>query len=69
VVVRNAWQTAILHGQGFVAKNLKEVVGELKDWNKSSLGDLEKHIARKKKTWRLVEGRRSHRRMYKKNIS
>jgi hypothetical protein len=49
VVVRNAWQTVIQHGQAFVAENLKEVVGELKDWNKSSLGDLEKRIARTKK--------------------
>jgi hypothetical protein len=48
-VVKNAWKHADRHEPRLVSGNLKEVAGELKDWSRTSVGDLEKCIARTKR--------------------
>jgi hypothetical protein len=48
-IVMNAWKHADRHGIGSVMGNIKEVAGELIDWSKTSLGNLENRISRTKK--------------------
>jgi exonuclease III len=48
-VVQNAWEREVQGRGGNVTDAIQGVAADLKDWNKSSLGNLEKRIAKIKK--------------------
>ncbi len=48
-VVSNAWRLSMNTGTGRVADAVRDVAGDLWDWSRNILGDLEKRIKKVKK--------------------